>query len=537
MDDGRKRRKVDASHGGVKSACPESARIVPFGKDTELRPETSSNAALSSKLSSPEQIAAQATENERNDRDSATDSPFQVAFPDTNGFNIDTIVDCPVLDFPSSHWQQTDLLGHDLLEGMGASVGLSGDTDDFVLDLGSLGVANEVRLDLGLSQSRDWSSEIEPKQIRLRIFRRYGPTAVAPGLNKLSVAVKSCSDMASESTPRFLDTERGSRDCQRTISPGVSSGSQRDTPLADHFYGLPAEMLHKALGVFFEHFGGHFPFLNDRILAGHVHSNQASRFLINSILALTARFCSLDRSDLFSVSEDKAHALRGVTFLKKAKEQVMSLLGVPAPDVVAGLILLAWAEYGENNEAGLWMFSVMAIRMAQDLGLHRSNTTEQNLDAAFFDHAPSSPDGLGVLTDEQSTLHQQKARLVMFWSVFSMDVYVSLLMGHTPMIKRADIEVPLPTPGDMKVAQLDFEPEVSMKNIIFPEMIQHMLIFSEAVGLLNASKSAENIAGSEECLRSIMERLMQRYRLIHPMLQFNPANYKLASQDGNSGIF
>ena len=65
----------------------------------------------------------------------------------------------------------------------------------------------------------------------------------------------------------------------------------------------------------------------------------------------------------------------------------MPLLNIPSCDVVAGILLLSWVDFGDNNEAGmasranlseaslitlgLWMFTGISLRMAQELGLYQ----------------------------------------------------------------------------------------------------------------------------------------------------------------------
>ncbi|WJG36954.1 fungal-specific transcription factor domain-containing protein [Fusarium oxysporum Fo47] len=323
---------------------------------------------------------------------------------------------------------------------------------------------------------------------------------------RLSVAVGARSD--SSSGPPM----------QQAPSSVTSSGCGDDA-MPNYFYGLHFDVT----------FGGHFPFLNNQILAGHVRSRQASKFLISSILALTARFCPADmfQSTTDSDSEPGYERRAAARFLKAAKEQLMCLLAVPAPDVVAGLIVLSWAEFGSNSgEGGLWMFSGMAIRMAQDLGLHRSDATDLDPQAAFYDHAPLSLQGIRVPTDEQSALHQQKSRLVMFWSAFTLDVYVSLLMGRPPTIRRAEIEVPLPTADDMK----------PMCHIIFPAMARSMYIFSEAVELFNLNKGAEYICSLEE-IENLEKKVAQCYHGLDASLIFSTDTYKKSSSDGHAGLF
>ncbi|KAJ4113484.1 hypothetical protein NW765_011085 [Fusarium oxysporum] len=319
----------------------------------------------------------------------------------------------------------------------------------------------------------------------------------------------------------------------------VTSSGCGDDAMPNYFYGLHFDVVYRALDVFFQTFGGHFPFLNNQILAGHVRSRQASKFLISSILALTARFCPADmfQSTTDSDSEPGYERRAAARFLKAAKEQLMCLLAVPAPDVVAGLIVLSWAEFGSNSgEGGLWMFSGMAIRMAQDLGLHRSDATDLDPQAAFYDHAPLSLQGIRVPTDEQSALHQQKSRLVMFWSAFTLDVYVSLLMGRPPTIRRAEIEVPLPTADDMKPVHLDFDGSHKMCHIIFPAMARSMYIFSEAVELFNLNKGAEYICSLEE-IENLEKKVAQCYHGLDASLIFSTDTYKKSSSDGHAGLF
>ncbi|KAI8712743.1 Zn(2)-C6 fungal-type domain-containing protein [Fusarium sp. LHS14.1] len=307
------------------------------------------------------------------------------------------------------------------------------------------------------------TAKAQPKQIRLRIFRRYGPTAVAPGLKRLSVAVGPSSD--SSSRPPLEDLGEGdvSTSTQQTPSSATSSGLQSDV-MQDCFYGLPFD-------------------------ASQVTSGEQGR-----------------------------------SFSKPARNN-SCVLAVPAPDVVAGLIVLSWAEFGSNSgEGGLWMFSGMAIRMAQDLGLHRSDETDPDPQAAF------------MITPHLSTLHQQKSRLVMFWSVFTLDVCVLLIMGRPPTIRRAEIEVPLPTSDDMKPVHLDFDGSHKMCHTIFPAVARSMYIFSEAVELFNLNKAAESSCPLEE-IDKLEKELAQCAKQLDASLFFSADTYRKSSSDGHAGIF
>ncbi|KAF4856860.1 putative transcriptional regulatory protein [Colletotrichum siamense] len=230
----------------------------------------------------------------------------------------------------------------------------------------------------------------------------------------------------------------------------------------------------------------------------------------------------------------------------EGSEQLVTLLAIPTTDIVSGILILAWAEFGDNNEAGLWMLSGMAIRMAQDMGLHRCPEKEANPSSvAFWDRSPLSPDGKGLLSDEMSKLHQAKSKLILFWTVFFLDVFVSLLTGRPPTLKRSEVEVPIPTTDDMKAAQLDFQEHVSMKNKIFPEIARFMLLYSEAVELLNQTRSEEqadastssNESSQRSKLEKVRDQIMNLYHSLPPDLAFSIDNYKAASLCRQAGQF
>ncbi|KAI8654211.1 Zn(2)-C6 fungal-type domain-containing protein [Fusarium sp. Ph1] len=514
--DGRKRRKLHVRH--------EQAA----GGSTEAHP---SRAGGSPKEHLPSQVNAE------------TRPANQLILPDLESdppslFGIGD----PAYSFDRGHspmpmpWPQAGILNMDN-EGLG-TMAMSPAwpvVEDYLLNLDTVTLLSEHNDSASVAIP---AAKARPKQIRLRIFRRYGPTAVAPGLKRLSVAIGARPDRSSRPLLEDLGDADMSISTQQTPSSVTSPGCRSDV-VPDCFYGLPFDTVYRALDVFFQTFGGHFPFLNKHILASHVRSRQASKFLISSVLALTARFCPADMFQLTTDSDSEpGHECRtGAQFLKAAKEQLICLLAVPAPDVVAGLIVLSWAEFGSNSgEGGLWMFSGMAIRMAQDLGLHRSDTTDLDPRAAFYDHAPPTPQGIRVPTDQQSILHQQKSRLVMFWSVFTLDVYVSLVMGRPPTIRRAEIEVPLPTSDDMKPVHLDFDGSHKMCHFIFPAMARSMYAFSEAVELFNLNKGAESTYPLKE-IDDLEKKVAQCHKQLDASLLFSTDTYRKSLSDGHGGLF
>jgi hypothetical protein len=58
-------------------------------------------------------------------------------------------------------------------------------------------------------------------------------------------------------------------------------------------------------------------------------------------------------------------------FANRAKSLVIPHLALPNIDIVFALLLIAYHEFGEDRDSGLWMWCGLAIRMAVDLGLHK----------------------------------------------------------------------------------------------------------------------------------------------------------------------
>ena len=228
------------------------------------------------------------------------------------------------------------------------------DFQNLVLGLDFMGNVESTqgrsRVDYSPLTARLSSTGPPQRVIKLRYYRRFGPTAVVPGLRRLSVIVDPEEDeplVDGDDRPEM--EERASH--FDNSSPGSTMSNQ--SKLFDKSSRAPhPHMMSRILDIFFEKFGGHFPFLNPHIPGGHLQSGEASSFLLNAIAALTMRFCSFEEFQPIINNKKGTEWRRGAPFLKKAKEQLVPLLSIPAPEVVAGLLILAWADFGDNNEAG-----------------------------------------------------------------------------------------------------------------------------------------------------------------------------------------
>jgi hypothetical protein len=173
----------------------------------------------------------------------------------------------------------------------------------------------------------------------LQYYRYLGPTAIAPGYKKISLKVANDSSCDSQNVHRCGWSE------------------QLGTSVFDPRNNLPrAELLPHLLDAFFEHYGSYFCFLNRRQLENLIKTDEISTFLLCSIAALSARFCNPDVFTSYfpplPAPQVREHWHYSLPFLNQAKTLLIPLLSIPSRDLVAGLLFLALAEFGDNNEAG-----------------------------------------------------------------------------------------------------------------------------------------------------------------------------------------
>lgn len=119
----------------------------------------------------------------------------------------------------------------------------------------------------------------------------------------------------------------------------------------------------------------------------------------------------------------------GRYFGDRAKQLVIVLLAFPSYDLVASLLMLSWYEFGCNRDVGFWMYTGMAIRMAEDLGMHKISE-HQNQDDAL----QSGPQKESGHSDGQENpgkagegcWNEFDLRLNLFWSIYFIDRIISL---------------------------------------------------------------------------------------------------------------
>ncbi|KAK2060990.1 fungal-specific transcription factor domain-containing protein [Colletotrichum caudatum] len=153
----------------------------------------------------------------------------------------------------------------------------------------------------------------------------------------------------------------------------------------------------------------------------HKPTIHCSSLLVNAMLALGCHFTSVPGA--YAAPDDSR--TKGDHFFAEAKRLIVENDEYERPRLttVQALALMSVREAGCGREAKGWVYSGMAFRMAQDIGLN-------------FDDGGMSPD------KENLGEHAVDARRITFWGCFLFDKAWSNYLGRLPQIPKNSYNVP-----------------------------------------------------------------------------------------------
>lgn len=388
---------------------------------------------------------------------------------------------------------------------MGTDLSALGPLAGFLND-GSPGT--DMRLFTALDQTAYLSGDPdEDDEVELYYYRFSGTTALNPGINRISLKLHRRDGGASRAPEPETDGET-------TPGSDKSRSMRPPPPPADLFdpTGLPHKHIWDPIfEKFLKHASQHFPSVSRRRMQERYESGTMSAFLANCILAIGARFGG----------EADADGVAACTpFVAKAQELVIPLLHLPAYDVATGLLMLAWASYGQNSDSGLWQFSGMAMRMAIDLGVH-----------------------------ENSEMYEDQAHLVrtrlLFWTLFITDRVVAFATGRPASIPEDIIEIPLPEDEDFfpdparNTPQFPPEP---VQPVPFVYLTRLMIICGRISNVLNGRRGrARTLVATDEPLAQqlaeLQAHLVKFYASLPDQMRWSADNFKYQQGRGHGGTF
>ena len=380
---------------------------------------------------------------------------------------------------------------------------------------------------------------------RMPYFRWYGPTAIMPGFKQMLVKVGrrlSTSDdfPYSPSTGNILLPGTSSK--KKTASSAYFSSSTFEesdmrTPLSLPFYDTssmpPSELITHLCTTFFVHLGCNFPFLQQDRFLKDLAAKQVDAILVDAMCALAARFSSHPL-----LVEQTGHGgqlappERGHAFAQRAKVALIDTYTVPSVAAVQAALLLAYNEFGEARDSGLWVYLGISIRLAQDLGLPkleglryegRDGPTPRTLNKAGGRPPTSKPDDdrpspIDDPKDEGEIRAIERERSDTFWAVFFLDRVISVGTGRRSTLRSNDIELSFPN-----LERFDTGDEYPSP---FPALIRIIHLYGRVADLLNSIKEPSDITPEiPKKLADMESQVTHFYQGLSPRLHFEAMNF------------
>lgn len=385
---------------------------------------------------------------------------------------------------------------------------------------------------------------------RMPYFRWLGPTAIMPGFKQMVVKVKQHDSGAHSST-----------DGGDVVSPSLNSGprntlhrhssvfsttpapveSDMRTPLALPFYDTssmpPSELITHLCTTFFTHLGCNFPFLQQERFLKDLEEKQVDAILVDAVCALAARFSTHTLLTQQSADIKATPAEYGQAFAQRGKNALTDTFAMPTVAAVQAALLLAYNEFGESRDSGLWVYLGIAIRMAQDLGLQkveglkyegingptpkmvkkghtRPNSTDMKLPEEPEDESKSR------VESEQSSEQRavERERVDTFWAVFFLDRVVSVGTGRRSTLRDKDIELSFPS--------LDETDPKTGWPAPFPALIRIVHLYGRVADLLNGIKNPSDITpDTPKRLADMETQVTSFYQGLSSRLHFQAMNF------------
>ncbi|KAI4722616.1 hypothetical protein E4T48_01064 [Aureobasidium sp. EXF-10727] len=366
---------------------------------------------------------------------------------------------------------------------------------------------------------------------RMPYFRWLGPTAIMPGFKQMVVKVNRSSSTTDGVTSPSAGAQPGaSAMSNHSATYDPDARTPQTLPFYDNSSMPPSELITHLCETFFVHLACNYPFLQrDRFLKD-LEEKQVDAILVDAVCALAARFST--HHLLVQQSRDgnlTNHSEQGSAFAQRAKLALIDTYATPSIAAVQAALLLAYNEFGESRDSGLWMYLGISIRMAQDLGLHkldglryegrdgsspRYSRNDKHVDK-MISHANLEDQDHDVAEEQRAA---ERERVDTLWAVFFLDRVVSSGTGRRSTLQNDDIELSFP-PLDL------LDPKTGWPSP-FPALIRIVCLYGRVADLLNSIKEPSDITSeTPQQLADMEARVTNFYQGLSSKLHFQAMNF------------
>ncbi|KAG0168074.1 hypothetical protein DFQ30_005320 [Apophysomyces sp. BC1015] len=269
----------------------------------------------------------------------------------------------------------------------------------------------------------------------------------------------------------------------------------------------PADLADHLLQLYFENFYPFLPLFYKRQLNSALASPEepVSPLLLNAIYALASRLSPDKRVRSDPDSPDTA----GDIFFERAKRLLDDYYDIPKISTVQALILLSCHQHGVMKAARAWLYSGMAFRMAQDLGLNRN--------CELWDIPPC----------------ERQRRKRVFWCCFIVDRLTSAIFGRSSNFEERDIDTPFPLVEDDEEVKAGNEFDSIRPPVKIIEAFIQLVKICDILGhvLKNIYYAKARYHGPSHHINHVLTTLNRQltnwYNSLPPSLQYKLPNTQL----------
>ncbi|ORX79621.1 hypothetical protein K493DRAFT_243493 [Basidiobolus meristosporus CBS 931.73] len=278
-----------------------------------------------------------------------------------------------------------------------------------------------------------------------------------------------------------------------------------DEEISSNPYLLPpAPVFDHLMDIYFSHINPIIPLLHKAEFMARLkqEKEEAPLFLLNAIFALAANL-----SPRIQWLEEAG--ARSEMFYKRAKKLLDQTYDVTSLENIQALILLSHYFHITHGSMKSWVYSGMAIRMAEDLGLHRN------------------PDRWQIKT-LSSSLKETRKRT--WWSCYVMDRNASACMGRPLSIDDRHCDTSFPQVDVVQTTRGTGADELLNSGMCmdaFVEVIKLHEIYGQIMNNIYAIRAhpTENPFKSESFLLELDSALHKWMVELPTALQYNPQHY------------
>lgn len=466
------------------------------------------------------------------------------------------------------------------------------------------------------------------KQMVVKVKRKSSDRAATSSNSSSRVGVGNnsthCSPLLERRNPEICGASGAS---QTTYSSAKEAQlAAVELPIYDSSPLPPSELITELANTFFVHLGCNYPFLQrDRFLKD-LAEKRVDAMLVDAVCALAARFSThpllvkaaevaaaeageaaedvalesvydgdddgdtseaiIDDTDIGGSRNRKTRkksngngasehgpAEYGHGFAQRAKVALTEQFHCPSIAAAQAALLLAYNEFGEQKDSGLWMYLGIAIRIAQDLGMHKADGlkyigtngptprdvkdgSEGSFGGALDNEEDSERPAPKSRTTSASAAaknhdkeEEQRANeqehVDTFWAIYFLDRVVSSGTGRRSTLLDEDIELSFPVSRPLTNTSIPrMESLVTDSNSAavwpapFPALIRIVHLYGRVADLLNGIKSTSDITPQLSRRLAAMENQVTTfYQALSPRLHFDAVNFQHYMRAGEGTNF